>query len=252
MSNKRDNKKNTSKKVAKNKTGSMLKLDNDVEIPAMSIFMKDSKCLNINDIDLNKIRVPEARIFMKKNNLYKHYIFYEDVCKYIPLNICFNKMLAGYYNEYSDGHGKCDGDVSKKVTFVIGDDLVDKINDIFNHIEEILGLALEDPIYKSQFNHYLKTKIYKRTCFKKKGCEGDHILPNKNTKYECKPLLQILSIYYSQEDKKHIFYYPQIRLEECGYKDLIECNIAHKDFMFTDSEPESEEEFNDDNNDRDE
>ena len=57
----------------------------------------------------------------------------------------------------------------KKMTFVIGDDLVDKINDIFNHIEEILGLALEDPIYKSQFNHYLKTKIYKRTCFKKKG-----------------------------------------------------------------------------------
>ena len=204
MSNKRDNKKNTSRKVANNKTGSMLKLDNDIEIPAMRTSMKDSKCLNINDIDLNKITVPEARMFMKKNNLYKYYIFYEDVCKYTPLNICFSKTLAGYYNECRDEDGKYDGDVSKRVNFVISDDLVDKINDIFNHIEEKLGIALEDPIYKSQFNHYLKTKIYKRTCFKKKGCEGDHIVPNRN-KYDCKPLLQIQSIYYSQDDKNIFF-----------------------------------------------
>ena len=43
MSNKRDNKKNTCKEVVENKTISMLKLDNNVEIPAMTIFMKDSK-----------------------------------------------------------------------------------------------------------------------------------------------------------------------------------------------------------------
>ena len=77
-------------------------------------------------------------------------------------------------------------------------------------------------------------------------------MPNKNTKYECKPLLQIQYIYYVEEDKKVILYYPQIRLEECGYKDFIEYNIAHKDFMFADIEPESKEEFNDDNDDRDE
>ena len=33
--------------------------------------MKDSKYFNINDIDINKIRVSEAKVFMKKNNLYK-------------------------------------------------------------------------------------------------------------------------------------------------------------------------------------
>ena len=37
------------------------------------------------------------------------------------------------------------------------------------------------------------------------------------------------SIYF-EEDKKYIFYYPQIRLEQCGYKDFVEYNIAHKDF----------------------
>ena len=66
MSNKRKKKKNTSKKVAKNNTISMLKLDNDVEIPAKTIFMKDSNYFNINDIDINKIRVSNSRVFMKK------------------------------------------------------------------------------------------------------------------------------------------------------------------------------------------
>ena len=74
----------------------------------------------------------------------------------------------------------------------------------------------------------------------------------KKNKYECKPLLQIQSIYYTQDDKKDIVHYPQVLVEECRYKDFIEYNIAHKDFMFRYSEPESEEEFNDDNDDRDE
>ena len=247
MSNKRDKKKNTSKKVAKNEAISMLKLDNNVEIPAMTIFMKDSKYFNINDIGINKIRLSNAKLFMKKDNLFKHYIFYEDGGKYIPLNICFSKRLAGYYN----GKRFDDGNVSKTMSFVIDDDLKDRIDNIFKHIEEKLDIALENPIYNGEINHYLRTKIYKRTCFIK-IYEDDHIVPNKNTKYECKPLLQIQSLYYSKEDKKVIFYYPQMRLEQCGYKDFIEYSIADKDFMFTDAEPESEEEFNDDNDDRDE
>ena len=102
MSNKRGKKKNTTKKEAKNKTINTLKLDNGDEIPAMTIFMKDSKCFNINDIDINKVRVSEAKVFMRENNSYKHYIFYEDGDKYISLNICFSKTLAAYYNECGD------------------------------------------------------------------------------------------------------------------------------------------------------
>ena len=66
MSNKSDTKKNTSTKVTKNNTISMLKLVNDVEIPAMTIFMKYSKYFNINDIHINKIRVSNAKVFMKE------------------------------------------------------------------------------------------------------------------------------------------------------------------------------------------
>ena len=67
-----------------------------------TIFMKDSKCFNINDIDINKVRVSEAKVFMRENNSYKHYIFYEDGDKYNSLNICFSKTLAAYYNECGD------------------------------------------------------------------------------------------------------------------------------------------------------
>ena len=250
MANKRDKKKNTSKQAAKNNTINALKLDNRVEIPAMTIFMKDSKHFNINDIDINKVRVSKAKVFMKENNSYKHYIFYEDGYKYISLNICFTKTLAAYYNEYDNG----DGNVSKTMNFVTGDDvdLLDKIVNIFEYTGEKLEIDLRGYSYEDGADIYLKTEVYKRTRFNKKRCKDIHIVPNKKTKYECKPLLQIQSIYYVQVDKKNIVYHPQIRLEQCRYKDLIEYNIAHKDFIFTDSEPESEEEFNDDNDDRDE
>ena len=111
---------------------------------------------------------------------------------------------------------------------------------------------MQECFSQSEINCYIKTKIYKRKHFNKKGCRNIHNVANKNNKYECKPLYSLQSIYYEQEDKKNIFYYPQIRPEQCGYKDFIKYNIAHKDFMFTDSEPETEEQFNDDNDDRDE
>ena len=45
--------------------------------------MKDSKHFNINDIDINKIGVSKANLFVKENKSYKHYILYEDDDKYI-------------------------------------------------------------------------------------------------------------------------------------------------------------------------
>ena len=42
----------------------------------------------------------------------------------------------------------------------------------------------------------------------KKGCRDTNIITVEKTKYECKPLLQIQSIYYVTEDKIDIAYYP--------------------------------------------
>ena len=139
----------------------MFKIDNDVEILTMTIFMKDSKYFNINDIDINKIRVSKAKLFIKENNSYKHYIFYEDSDKYIPLNICFSKTLATYCIEYDDDDTKYVGHVSKTMNFVISDDieLVDKIDNIFEYIGDKLDIDLCRHYYESGVDTYLKTKL---------------------------------------------------------------------------------------------
>ena len=45
------------KKVSKDKKTITLKLDNGVEIPAKNIYKEISKPININDIEIDKIRV---------------------------------------------------------------------------------------------------------------------------------------------------------------------------------------------------
>ena len=144
MSNKKEKKRNTTKKVAKNKIIPTLKLDNDAEIPAVTTFMKNSRLFNISDIDINKIRLSKAKPFMKDDKSYKYHIFYEDDDKYIPLNICFNKTIAGYYNEYINEDEKGIESVSKRMNFVIDDDLAYKVIDIFEYTEKKLEIALNE------------------------------------------------------------------------------------------------------------
>ena len=210
--------------------------------------MKNSKHFNISDTDFNRIRVSKAKPFKRENKSYKHYIFYEDGGKHIPLNICFSNTLLGYCNEYINKDKDNNVYISGKMKFALDNDLVYNIMNIFEYIEKKLEIDLQEYIYYNGKDDYLNAKIYKRTRFNKKGCKGTSINPGKNTKYECKPLLQIQSIYYASEDKKDIAYYPQILVEQCGYKIFIEYNIVPKDFVFTDSEADD----NDDNDDNDE
>ena len=81
----------------------MLKLDNRVKIPAKITYMKDNalKCFKINDIDINKIRVSEKKIYSKKRNAFKYYVFYEHDNEYMLLRIIF-KNVVGYYAVYND------------------------------------------------------------------------------------------------------------------------------------------------------
>ena len=69
------------KKVSKNKKNLTLRLDNNAEIPAKIIYMKDTKCFKIDDVDINKIRV---------SDFYEH-----DDDEYIPLKIVL-KDVVGY------------------------------------------------------------------------------------------------------------------------------------------------------------
>ena len=71
-------KKNTTKdnkKAPKNKAILKLKLDNDVEIPAKTAYPKATKYFKINDIDIDKIRVSDKKLYNKEHNSYKYYVF---------------------------------------------------------------------------------------------------------------------------------------------------------------------------------
>ena len=82
--------------------------------------------------------------------------------------------------------------------------------------------------------------ILKQLYLTKKG--KDNIIPNEKAKYDCRVLLQIQSVYYSMKDKDDIVYYPQVLLEQCGYKPFSNNVLFHPDLEFTDTEPYSESE----------
>ena len=99
-------------------------------------------------------------------------------------------------------------------------------------------------IYESKDGEYLKTIVSDETCNIKNKDNKTNIIPNENTKYTCRVLLQIQSVYYSMKDNDDIKYYPQVLLEQCGYKPFSNNVLFHADLELTDTEPDSEEEIN--------
>ena len=142
MSNKRskNNPTKNNKKASTNRKIPTLKLDNGDEILAKTAYMKDNtKCFKTNYIDIDKIRISEKKLYRKEHNSYKYYVFYEHDNEYIPLRIIL-KDIVGYYNDYKDNR-KYDFKYSaKRMNFKLDDDdSLDKIYDIFNHIEKKIG-----------------------------------------------------------------------------------------------------------------
>ena len=72
-----------------------------------------------------------------------------------------------------------------------------------------------------------------------------NIIPNENTKYKCRVLLQIQSVYYNMKDKD-IKYYPRVLIEQCAYKTFSNNTIIHPDLEFTDTEPDDNDESKED------
>ena len=139
------------------------------------------------------------------------------------------------------------------MNFKLDDDSIDKSIGIFDCIERKLKIDLDNYLYEDKRGEeYLKTIVSNETCFKKDKDKGINTIPNENTKYNCRVLLQIQSVYYSMKNKDilsdgnddHIGYYSQT----CRYKVFSNNKLIHPDLNFTDPEPdendESEEEIN--------
>ena len=142
------------------------------------------------------------------------------------------------YNDYKDN--------GKTMNFKLDDDSQGKIYNIFWHIEEKLKIDLSDFTYVSEGKEHLKTKVSSETYFTKNN--KNNIIPNENTKYKCRVVLQIQSVYYSMNDKD-IKFYPQVLVEQCSYKTFSNNVLIHPDLKFTDSEPDSESNDSDESED---
>ena len=62
--------------------------------------MKDTECFKFNDIDIDKIRISDKKLYSEQRNSYKYYLFYEHENKYISLKIIIT--CVGYDNDYKD------------------------------------------------------------------------------------------------------------------------------------------------------
>ena len=103
------------KKVSKDEKTITVRLNNGVEISAKNIYKEDSRVFKINDIDIDKIRVSDKKLYNKEHGSYKHYVFYKD-------GNDGNELIHCYYNIFKG--------TSKTMNFNLDDNSLQKIVDI--------------------------------------------------------------------------------------------------------------------------
>ena len=111
------------------------------------------------------------------------------------------KDFIGYYNVCENTDAKYS---IKEINFKLcGEDydLLCKIDSIFEHIEEKSRIDLENHFYADNRGaEYLKTILSNEAIFK------DDIIPNENTKYDCRVILRIQSVYHrTKHELKNLF-----------------------------------------------
>ena len=226
------------KKATKDKKLTTLKLNDDTTVVANTIYDKKSIGFVIDDVDLDKIKVSNKKLYSKKHDSYNHYVFYEHNDKHIPLKIILLNVTGRYYTFNDD---------SKTMNFILNDDSLEKIIEIFENIEAKLGLDINDYTYDSDYATYFKTKASNKTCFRQSSDKTHNILPREKTGYNCRILLQIESVFFNNKNKDDIDYYAQVFLQEFRYTPQINRTLLIDKLELIDVEPESEseeEEFN--------
>ena len=109
---------------------------------------------------------------------------------------------------------------SKAMSFKLDDNSLGKIADIFDNIGKILNTDLYHYSYDdSNGITYLKTKVPDEKCFRTDKDKTTNTISNEKTKYNCRVLLQIQSVYCNTnkdllDDEE---YCPQVFLQHCRY-----------------------------------
>ena len=80
---------------------------------------------------------------------------------------------------------------------------------------------------KVKAKNILKQKYLMKHALEKNKDNKTDIIPNENTKYNYRVLLQI----HSMKDNDDIKYYPQVLIEQCGYRPFFNNTIILQIFF---------------------
>ena len=80
-------------------------------------------------------------------------------------------------------------------------------------------------------------KVDDDTCFRKSKDKTINTIPKEKSKYNCRILLRIHPVYYNNID-----YYPQVFLQQCWQTPFINKKLVYDALEFADTEPGSESE----------
>ena len=201
------------------------------------VYNTNKEIFNVNDIDVNEIRVSKKEKYGKYNSL-KYFMGYNDNDVVKPLYLELSQM-TGYINKFDKNTITMSLKVKDKKLFK-------NYNKIWKKIEKLMEIDFNTKTTYGDDDKYIKTKIktYKdsiTTNFYNKN--GSKKIPEEKVPHKCLSIIILDSIIYAYEK-----YYPQIFLEECKYaKENIKTkNYIDKEFKsefdsYSDSDTNNEE-----------
>ena len=217
-------------------SGNSINFENE-KIIKSDVYNTNKEIFNVNDIDVNEIRVSKQEKYGKYNSL-KYFMGYNDNDVVKPLYLELSQM-TGYINKFNKNTITMSLKVKDKKLFK-------NYNKIWKKIEKLMEIDFNTKTTYGDDDKYIKTKIktYKDsiiTNFYNKN--GSKKIPEEKVPHKCLSIIILDSIIYAYEK-----YYPQIFLEECKYaKENIKTkNYIDKEFKsefdsYSDSDTNNEE-----------
>ena len=163
-------------------------------------FHKSKQPIGLELVNVDQI-VASGK-FKHSDDGFKHFIGYKEGEIDKPLCIILPQM-TGYIKYFRNGR--------KHMSFVIkDDDVLDKCNEIWNKIKEILNIKFHNmPVYNEK---YKKVKVREFSGVVKRNFLSDEV-PKENEHYTCIACITTDSV--MRMEKKN---YPQVYLEESKYR----------------------------------
>ena len=145
----KEGKKKASKKATNAKKPITLRLNDGTTVNASTIYEENTNDFRISDVDSNKIKVSNKKLYSKAYDSYKRYVFYEHNNKLIPLKNFLLDVTGRYH---------CFNDDNKSMNFILNNALLGKFHEIFSDIEAKLEIEINDFTLTNNHGTNLKTK----------------------------------------------------------------------------------------------